>query len=371
MEENRPGFGSEIKKSTGKAFPNPFFCGIVKYKFGRRLEEQSMKKLTINEIAEKAGVSKTTVSFYLNGKANKMSEETQQRIQQIIDETGYEPRAMKAKSSGLIGVILKDAADPYCARALKGMGEAAGETEYQILIGSSGYTFKNEREHVERMLKAGAEGFIIQATYRFGMLAGELEKKRKPIIYLEAKPYDFKGRYVKGNNYDCVYQVITECIKKGYGDFLMISDGESSMGTAFENTAGYRDALQDAGLEGRTLYVQSGARSAQIFEALKDELDLSLHTLIYVAAPELLKAVFQALRSLPDYERLFPEHLGLIGFDPEGWTRMTSPPVSAIIPPAQEEGKRAMTELLELLDGKKKDTEVVFKNIVKWRGTTV
>ena len=66
-----------------------------------------MKKLTINEIAEKAGVSKTTVSFYLNGKANKMSGETQQRIQQIIDETGYEPsaaaRAMKAKSSGLIG----------------------------------------------------------------------------------------------------------------------------------------------------------------------------------------------------------------------------------------------------------------------------
>lgn len=52
-----------------------------------------MKKLTINEIAEKAGVSKTTVSFYLNGKANKMSEETQQRIQQIIDETGYEPSA--------------------------------------------------------------------------------------------------------------------------------------------------------------------------------------------------------------------------------------------------------------------------------------
>lgn len=66
-----------------------------------------MKKLTINEIAERAGVSKTTVSFYLNGKINKMSEETKQRIQHIIDETGYEPsaaaRAMKAKSSGVVG----------------------------------------------------------------------------------------------------------------------------------------------------------------------------------------------------------------------------------------------------------------------------
>ena len=97
-----------------------------------------MKKLTINEIAEKAGVSKTTVSFYLNGKANKMSGETQQRIQQIIDETGYEPsaaaRAMKAKSSGLIGVILRDTADAYCARALKGMEEAASAAGCQVLV---------------------------------------------------------------------------------------------------------------------------------------------------------------------------------------------------------------------------------------------
>ena len=43
LEENRPGFGSEIKRAPGKHFPTRF-CGIVKYKFGRRLEEQSMKK---------------------------------------------------------------------------------------------------------------------------------------------------------------------------------------------------------------------------------------------------------------------------------------------------------------------------------------
>ena len=46
-----------------------------------------MKKLTINEIAERAGVSKTTVSFYLNGKTNKMSEETKKMKQHIINET--------------------------------------------------------------------------------------------------------------------------------------------------------------------------------------------------------------------------------------------------------------------------------------------
>ena len=334
-----------------------------------------MKKLTINEIAERAGVSKTTVSFYLNGKTNKMSEETKQRIQHIINETGYEPsaaaRAMKAKSSGLIGVILGDSSDAYCARALKGIEDAASTQGYQIMMGNSGLAFQQEKDYVERMLKLGAEGFIIQSTYRFGMLAGDLEKKKKPIVYLDAKPYDFKGRYVKSNNYDCVYQVITECIKKGYEDFLMISDGEAAISVGFENTQGYKDALQDACRDGGTQYLQDGVKSAQVYGMLKEKVDLSRKTLIYVASPGQLQVVYQAIRNYPDYMGLFPDTLGLVGFDVEGWTRMTTPAISAIITPAYQEGVRAMEELVDVLDGKKREGDVVFKNIVKWRETTL
>ena len=334
-----------------------------------------MKKLTINEIAERAGVSKTTVSFYLNGKINKMSEETKQRIQHIIDETGYEPsaaaRAMKAKSSGVAGVILADTSEGYCARALKGIEEAASALEYQIVVGNSGLAFQHEKDYVERMLRLGVDGFIVQSTYRFGMLASDLEKKKKPIVYLDAKPYDFKGRYVKSNNYDCVYQVISECIKKGYENFLMISDGDSNISAGFENTQGYKDAIQDAWKEGATQYLQEGVKSDQVYEMLKDQIDLKKKTLIYVASPGLLQGVYQAIRRYPDYMRLFPDTLGLIGFDAEGWTRMTTPTISAIITPAYQEGVRAMEELADILDGKKTDGEVVFKNIVKWRETTL
>ena len=48
-------------------------------------------KVTIKDIAEMAGTSKTTVSFYLNGKTEKMSEETKQKIEQVIKETNYRP----------------------------------------------------------------------------------------------------------------------------------------------------------------------------------------------------------------------------------------------------------------------------------------
>ena len=144
-----------------------------------------MKKLTINEIAERAGVSKTTVSFYLNGKTNKMSEETKQRIQHIINETGYEPsaaaRAMKAKSSGLIGVILGDSSDAYCARALKGIEDAASAQGYQIMMGNSGLAFQQEKDYVERMLKLGAEGFIISPLTGSACWQAIWRKRKNPL----------------------------------------------------------------------------------------------------------------------------------------------------------------------------------------------
>ncbi len=146
-----------------------------------------MKKLTINEIAERAGVSKTTVSFYLNGKINKMSEETKQRIQHIIDETGYEPsaaaRAMKAKSSGVAGVILADTSEGYCARALKGIEEAASALEYQIVVGNSGLAFQHEKDYVERMLRLGVDGLRyspVHLPFRYaGLRPGKKEKAHR------------------------------------------------------------------------------------------------------------------------------------------------------------------------------------------------
>lgn len=337
--------------------------------------EVGMKKITINEIAQRAGVSKTTISFYLNGKTNKMSEETKDRIQQIIDETGYEPsaaaRAMKSKGNGAIGVIFGDLSDPFSARALKGIEEVANAMGYQTIVGNSGLNFNNEKDYIDRMLSLGTEGFIMQATYRFGMMAINLEKRNKKVVYIDAKPYDTKGKCIKSSNYDTVYKVITECVKKGYEDFVMVSDDASLMSTGFENTQGYKDALQDLNRKGNAFFVSEEAKSDEVFELLKQNVNLEHKTLLYVASAKMLPVVYQAIRKFPDYMKLFPDTIGLIGFDCEGWTRMTTPSISAIIKPAYEEGQKAAEELLEIIDGKKDEGEVVFKCIVKWRESTI
>ena len=176
---------------------------------------------------------------------------------------------------------------------------------------------------------------------------------------------------MKENNYECVYKVISDCIKKGYESFFIIFNEESDFGIGFETSRGFRDALQDAGMDGNTIYLNQDVKSEAVYEVLSENVDLNKKTLIFVVSPHTLKVVYQAIRQFPDYMELFSNRLGLIGFDPEGWTQLATPPVSAIITPAYEEGVRVMEELLQVLDGKKKETEVVFKNIVKYRGTTL
>ena len=106
------------------------------------------RKVTIKDIAEMAGTSKTTVSFYLNGKTEKMSEDTKAKIAAVIKKTNYRPsivaRSLNSKNSKLIGVLIGDITNTFSNQIVKGIESAASKDGYQIIVGNSDY--KHERE---------------------------------------------------------------------------------------------------------------------------------------------------------------------------------------------------------------------------------
>ena len=132
------------------------------------LKGSTMKeKITIRDIAERAGTSKTTVSFFLNGKTDKMSEETQARIAQVIKETNYRPsiaaRSLNAKETRLIGVIIGDITNTFANQIVKGIDDFARDNRYQLIVGNSNYNFENEKGYVNRML---AMGVVLSSSHR-------------------------------------------------------------------------------------------------------------------------------------------------------------------------------------------------------------
>ena len=91
---------------------------------------------TIQDIAKKAGVTKSTVSRYLNG--GSVSLETAQKIEKIIKEENYTPspfaRSLKAKSSSMIGVIVPRMDSSATAKTLMGIDEVVEELNYDLLM---------------------------------------------------------------------------------------------------------------------------------------------------------------------------------------------------------------------------------------------
>lgn len=83
----------------------------------------AMAQMRIKDIAVEAGVSPATVSRYLNNRPGQMTEETRARIAEVIERTGYRPRAaarnLRSSRTNLIGVILADIANPFSSAMLE------------------------------------------------------------------------------------------------------------------------------------------------------------------------------------------------------------------------------------------------------------
>lgn len=309
-------------------------------------------KITIKDIAEMAGVSKTTVSFYLNGKKDKMSIETCAKIQQIIEETNYRPniaaRTLNQKRSGLIGVIIGDITNTFSNKIVKGIEGTAREHGYQILVGNSGYDVKEESSYVERMLTLGVDGFIIQPSASFHELSERLRRLGKPYVYFDSKLYEEDHVFVKTDNYEATENAVEELVKRGYRHFAMIGADPKLLSTRIERSKGFTDAVEKAGYTVENFEIRDGEISSDaVLSFVKSQITDDAPLLVYVPNCWALPSVYEALQPIRD---MIPKKVGIIGFDNTEWASFASPRVTTIVQPAFMEGDKAARLLIDQIE---------------------
>ncbi|SFG61879.1 LacI family DNA-binding transcriptional regulator [Oribacterium sp. WCC10] len=331
-------------------------------------------KITIKDIAEMAGVSKTTVSFFLNGKTEKMSPETRDKIQDIIRETNYRPniaaRTLNQKKTHLIGVIIGDITNTFSNRIVKGIEDTARKRGYQTLIGNSAYDPEMESSYVSRMLTLGADGFIIQPTPGFRETSGMIKAENKPFVYFDSKIYEEDASWVKTDNYQATYRAIDSLIHKGYSNFLMIGADPSRLSTRIERSSGFIDCVTENGFSYRSLLIKEGEiDNAEVVRFVEDNMKPGHPTLVYVpncwALPEIHKALQQFKDKVPD-------QLGIIGFDNVEWAVFSYPKITTIVQPAYEEGQKAAEMLIDQIEETNKEKiHQTLKCSVNWTESTM
>lgn len=310
-----------------------------------------MPKTTIIDLAKLANVSIATISNYLNGHFEKMSEATKLRIKNAIETTGYIPsaqaQAMVKKSSGLIAVLILDNTNAWAAQMTNGIEDAALEAGYQTIICNSRFDPTLEADWVEKMLSIGADGLLIQPTNQFRAVDRRIAKVGKPVVYFDCDLLSFNTSWIKSNLYDGVYSAATQCIEKGYENFLIIG-GEPKGRTRIEREYGFTDALEASNKPYERLIIEQNTLSiSDITQWLNNHILPSKKTLIFVPNQWALKSVYSSLQS---YEKIIPEQVGLLGFNNTNWTDLPIKSISTIVEPVYEEGYTACKMLLERIN---------------------
>lgn len=310
-----------------------------------------MKKVTINDIAKLSGVSKTTISFYLNGKFEKMSKETYEKIKSVIEKTDYEPnilaRSLNDKQTKLIGVIIGDITNSFANQIVKGIEHYINSKGYQMIVGTSAYNNANEKKCLKSMYSMGVDGFIVQPTVEFHTMWQE-SGINKPIVYFDSPTSLDKSLWVKANNYDVVYNTTEEMVEKGYKKFVIVTGNPYVLKARMERCRGMIDFLEIKKIPYEMIIADANTSTEELKEKISFHLDKKKSTLVFVGNNWLLDKVYLALR---DYKGKIPNEIGILGFDSLEWSELAIPSITTIVQPTYKEGEEAAKILIDRIEG--------------------
>ncbi|MHA6392738.1 LacI family DNA-binding transcriptional regulator [Aerococcus mictus] len=186
------------------------------------------KRVTIQEVADQAGVSKTTVSRYLNKKYHKMSPATKKRIKAVIEELDYRPsrqaQALKSKRSYLIGVVIADISNMYASLLLKGMSQVFNQAKWQMIILDSLGEVDLENQYLERLIDQNVDGIILQPAAITSENYQFIEDMQLPLILADRKTYPSQWLTIGTDNEAVISRLFDQVNLADYQSFVVVSE---------------------------------------------------------------------------------------------------------------------------------------------------
>lgn len=210
---------------------------------------KTKRTVTIQDVAKTAGVSVSTVSRVLNGKVD-VASETQDRILSVIDDLGFTSnlaaRSMRSHKKNLVGLIMPDIAYPFAIEVMKGVNRAIAESEFDLLVYTTGDVRKSgrafhERKYVSLLTNSISDGVIIVAP-----VAGEFNIDA-PIVSIDPLASNPNYPSVHATNHQGAMDAMTYLLSLGHQRIGFIS-GRAELESSNRRLKGYRQALENAGI---------------------------------------------------------------------------------------------------------------------------
>jgi LacI family transcriptional regulator len=309
--------------------------------------------VTIRDVARRAGVSIQTVSNVLNARPG-VASDTRRRVQEAAATLGYSPsaaaRSLRTGRGRSLGYVVRDIANPYYAEVARGVEDAARPRGYTLVLGSSGNEIGRIRELFDAFRELRVAGIVASTnpvTPAYAELVAEIAAA-VPFIQLGAAAASAPVSSVAIDEARGGFVATKHLLALGRRRVAIITGPLDSYagGRRYE---GYRAALAEAGQCPDPAMVAEGRWDYESGYAGVDSLLAAGRRPDGLFAANDLVAV-GAIARLRERRIRIPDDVAVIGYDGSAVGRLYDPPISTIVQPTYQLGRRGVELLFEELD---------------------
>lgn len=322
------------------------------------------RRATLSEVSTRAGISKATASKVLNGRPG-VSEETRQRVRQVIQELGYAPTTGPRETTehGTIHIVFDTIVNMYSPHVLDGAIAAGRELGVDVVtsvLAADGVIPDQSLglDRIKEIAGHGGTGLIVVTTQLTGEEIATCENLDLPLVVIDpVNPLDERVTSVGATNWAGGVQATRHLLDLGHSRIAFIGGPEHSV-PGRERLHGYREALENAGIASDPALTRLGLFDSETGAELAEHL-LDLDdppTAVFGASDAIAVGVIRAAHSRG---LRIPADLSVVGFDDTYGAMWTDPPLTTVRQPLRQMGRVAARTLLELADGRVPDSHHV------------
>jgi LacI family sucrose operon transcriptional repressor len=212
-----------------------------------------MKKITLQDIARLAGVSKTTVSAVLNNRAKEygIRAETEQKVKDIAKQFNYAPnkmaRGLRLKKTQTIGLVIPDLSNWFFSQIAGFLYEVAAEADYHLYVTSSKFNEKEEHKTINDLLAWHIDGLIVASMMKKEQIPRNFLHSQIPIVYIDRRIESENISWVASDNQQGAYDLINYMCSTGIREICYLGANQN-ISTLVDRLEGYRRALDEHGI---------------------------------------------------------------------------------------------------------------------------
>ncbi len=316
------------------------------------------KRITSQDVANLAGVSRTTVSFVLNNvEGFQISPETRQKVLEAAAQLGYVPdsaaQTLASRRSRAIGLVMTRsphhiASDSFLPQIISGLLKVTKTQNLRLMIEQVNAEHQSQA-YLELARAKRIDGMILLTPRMDDQALLSLEKAEIPAVLMGH--LESSNLYsVDVDNRAAAEQAVRHLLALGHRQVACITNAPATYTAAPQRVQGYLDALTAAGISPNPnliRYADFGPESG--YERMKSLLEGGApFTAVFVASDNVAIGAKAAIR---EAGLRVPDDISMMGFDDIPWSHYSDPPLSTVHLPAESLAQQACVVLLDLIQG--------------------